>query len=69
MTPLKNTINGHLNASTSKWWEHLRRSHQDIRLDQVHPSFGGFGTGSSNRVKPLDPKTFHIWRENRDGSM
>ena len=33
------------------------------------PSFGGFGTGSSNMVKPLDPKTFHIWRENRDGSM
>ena len=33
------------------------------------PYFGGLGTGSSNMVKPLDPKTFHIWRENRDGSM
>ena len=33
------------------------------------PSFGGFGTGSSNMVKPLDPNTFHIWRESRDGPM
>ena len=33
------------------------------------PSFGGFGMGPSNMVKPLDPKTFHIWRENTDGSM
>ena len=33
------------------------------------PSFGGFGTGSSNRVKPLDPKAFHIWRPNRDEPM
>ena len=30
------------------------------------PSFGGF---SSNMVKPLDPKTFQILRENRDEAM
>ena len=33
------------------------------------PAFGGFGMGSSNMVKPLDPKTFHIWRENKDEPM
>ena len=32
-------------------------------------SFGGFGTGSSNMVNPLDPKRFHIYRENRDESL
>ena len=32
-------------------------------------SFGEFRTGSSNFVKPLDPKTFHIWSKNRDEPM
>ena len=36
------------------------------RFGSSAPSFGGFGTGSSNMVKPLDPKRFHIYRENRD---
>ena len=41
----------------------------EYKVGSSAPSFGGFGTGSSNMVKPLDPKTFHIWRENGDGSM
>ena len=32
-------------------------------------SFREFGTGSSNFVKLLDPKTFHIWSKNRDEPM
>ena len=40
-----------------------------VEVGSSAPSFGGFGTGSSNMVKPLDTKTFHIWRENGDGSM
>ena len=39
------------------------------KVGSSSPSFRGFGTGSSNMVKPLDQKTFHIWRENGDGSM
>ena len=34
MTLLKNTINGRLNANTSKWWERLKK--QDSHSDQVH---------------------------------
>ena len=36
------------------------------RFGSSATSFGGFGTGSSNMVKPLDPKRFHIYRENTD---
>ena len=32
-------------------------------------SFGEFGTGPSNFVKPLDPKTVHIWSKNSDEPM
>ena len=42
---IKEYYNGHLNANTSKWWEHLRRSHQDIRLDQVRPLSEGLERG------------------------
>ena len=38
----------------------------EYRFGSSAPSFSGFGTGSSNMVKPLDPKGFHIYRENRD---
>ena len=34
MTPFKNTINGRLNANTSKWWERPKK--QDSHSDQVH---------------------------------
>ena len=27
-------------------------------------SLGGFGTGSGQFVRPLDPKTFQMWRDN-----
>ena len=36
------------------------------RFGSSAPSFGGFGIGSSNMVKPFDTKRFHIYRENRD---
>ena len=39
------------------------------RFGSSPPSFGGFGTGSSNMVKPLDPKVFQTWRELRNGVM
>ena len=29
-------------------------------------SFSGFGVGSSNMMKPLDPKVFQTWREPRN---
>ena len=32
-------------------------------------SFGGFGVGSSDTMKPLDPKVFQTWRELRNGEM
>ena len=32
-------------------------------------SFGGFGVGSSNMMKPLDPKVFQNWREPRNDGM
>ena len=33
------------------------------------PSFGGFGRGSSNMMKPVDPKEFQTWREHRNDVM
>ena len=33
------------------------------------PSFGGFGMGSSNMMKPVDPKVFQTWREHRNDVM
>ena len=32
-------------------------------------SFGGFGVGPSNMIKPLDPKVFQTWRELRNDVM
>ena len=32
-------------------------------------SFGGFGMGSSNMMKPVDPKVFQTWREHRNDVM
>lgn len=32
-------------------------------------SLNGFGTGSSNFVRTLDPKNFQNWRDNRDEPM
>ena len=32
-------------------------------------SFGGFGVGASNMMKPLDPKDFQTWRELRNDVM
>ena len=39
------------------------------RFGSSAPSFGGFGTGSSNMVEPLDPKVFQTWRELRNDVM
>ena len=32
-------------------------------------SFGGFGVGSSNLMKSVDPKVFQTWREPRNDIM
>ena len=39
------------------------------RFGSSLPSFRGFGTGSSNMGKPLDPKVFQTWRELRNDVM
>ena len=39
------------------------------RFGPSAPSFGGFGKGSSNMVKPLDQKVFQTWRELRNDVM
>ena len=61
----KNTLKG-VNSSNCEYMKMVAASPP---RQTSAASFGGFGVGSSNTMKPLDPIVFQTWRELRNDVM
>ena len=67
--PTKEHFKWSRNCNYMKMIEAPPQRHSGFTFGSSATSFGGFEMGSSNMLKPLDPKVFQTWRENRNDVM
>ena len=67
--PTKEHFKWSRNCKDMKMIEAPQQRHSGFTFGSSATSFGGFEMGSSNMMKPLDPKVFQTWREDRNDVM